>query len=392
MANHHQHNLFSDAIIIFKKEFKNVFKDKRAIFSNYVLPVVLMPLLFLGLGYVSQQQVTSAQERVYQIHFVGSVPQEFPQMLSQYLLFQESDQGYDRNSITLEFSRDTRGRINVILYSDSTSTPQSLAAGRIETALETYNQQLAARTLGQVGLSPEDLSHVIISRADTAPEEAQGSSFLSAMLPYLLLIYLFAGAMAMGMNITAGEKERGGLSLLLVNQVSRNSIALGKVFFLIVSAMLSSISSAGGIILAVQLNPSMFGGATEGAGSALLQPGGMVSLLLTVLSAGGVSAALIVLLGSLSRNMKEASGYISPVYILVIFLGVLTMNLDATDNLMYFLIPLGNLVFMLKGIITSQFTLMQLAITLGINTVTVAVLVYAIAKLYNSEKILSSGA
>ena len=389
MANQQPH-LFSDALIIFKKEFKNVFKDKRAIFSNYVLPVILMPLLFIGLGFVSQQQATSAQERVYQIHFTGAVPQDFQGLLSQYLLFEVADQGFDRSTITLEFAQNSQGKLNVTLFSDSTSSPQSFAARRIETALESYNQQLSARTLGQVGLSPEDLSNVVISRADTAPEEAQGSSFLSTMLPYLLLIYLFAGAMAMGMNITAGEKERGGLSLLLVNQVSRNSIALGKVFFLIVSAMLSSISSAGGIIVAVQLNPGMFGGGVEGGGSALLQPAGMISLLLTVLSAGGVSAALIVLLGSMSRNMKEASGYISPVYILVIFLGVLTMNLDATTNLWYFLVPLGNLVFMLKGIITSQYTLVQLGLTLAVNLATVGLLVFAIAKLYNSEKILNS--
>ncbi len=387
--------MLRDAWIIFKKEFRNVFKDKRAIFSNYLLPVLLMPALFIGIEFFSEQQITQAKERIYPIHLVNEPPQPFQSILGQFLSYEIVDTGYGRDTLTLVFPPDyTPGdQAEIRLYSDSTSTPFSLAAQQIRMALGYYNQQLVSTRLLDAGLHPRDLETFTIHSIDTAPEEAQGSHFLAMMLPYLLLIYLFAGAMALGMNITAGEKERGGLASLLVNQVSRSSIALGKIFFLIASAMISATSSALGIIMAVRFSPSLFGGAgSQASALALTNPSSILALLLTILTAGGVSAAIIVLLGSLSRNMKEASGYISPVYILVVMAGVVTMNLDATNNLLYFTIPLGNLIFMLKGIITSQFTFVQLLITLAANTAAMGVLVWLTSRLYNSERIMNTGA
>ncbi|GAB6090075.1 ABC transporter permease [Spirochaeta dissipatitropha] len=386
--------MLRDAYIIFSKEFRNVFKDKRAIFSNYVLPLLLMPVLFIGIEFFTSRQITEAQERVYPIHLVNSPGTDFEQIMDQYLLFDLVDEGYNRETLTVAFPRgySPGDQAIVEVYADSTSTPFSMAAQRVEAAVREYNQQIASERLTQAGVQPGELESISLQRIDVAPPEAQGSSFLAMMLPYLLLIYIFAGSMAMGMNITAGEKERGGFAILLVNQVSRSSIALGKIFFLVASAMISSISSAVGIILAVRFNPAMFGAPEMGAGMAMFNLGGVISLLLTVLTAGGVSAALIVLLGSLSRNMKEASGYISPMYIVVILAGVVTMNLDATSNLALFGIPLINLIFMLKGIITSQYTLLQLLVTVGANTAALAVLVYATSRLYNSERVLNTGA
>jgi len=383
--------MFNDALLIFQKEFRNVFKDKRAIFANYVVPLIIMPVLFLGLGFVTEQQSTSAQERVYPLAISGQTPSGFFDVLDSYLRYdRQSTTGDPVNRDILYLSFEP-GTLEVRLAYDSTSTAQTYAAGQIRQALEEYNRGLGAQTLARAGLSFRDLENYQVQISDTAPLEAQGSTMLATLLPYLLLIYLFAGAMGMGLAITAGEKERGGLSLLLVNQMSRTSIALGKVLFLILSAMVTSASSATGIIVAIQLSPALFGsgGAGLGAGSALLTFGGIFSFFLTLLTTGGVSAALIILLGSLSKNMKEASGYVSPVYILVIFVGVITMNLDAQDTLGFFFLPLANLVFMLKGIITSQYTALQLVATLGTNLVVIGLLVLGIAKLYNSERIMN---
>jgi sodium transport system permease protein len=90
-----------------------------------------------------------------------------------------------------------------------------------------------------------------VNWVDTAPEEAQGVGFLSAMLPYLVLIYVFAGAMNIGLDATAGEKERGSLASVLVNQVSRTSIALGKIMYVVSAGLINSLSSFAGILVAV---------------------------------------------------------------------------------------------------------------------------------------------
>jgi sodium transport system permease protein len=195
--------------------------------------------------------------------------------------------------------------------------------------------------------------------------------------------------MAMGLDTTAGEKERGGLAALLVNQVSRTSIALGKIFFVVTSGLINSTSSFLGLLIAFRLNRAFFG-ASIFSGTMALTPLSISALLLVLFVGSGVAASIIVLLGSLARNMKEGAGYVTPVYIVVIVLGVATISMDAVSSISVYLIPLVNIVFCLKGIILSQIQLVQLLLTVGVNALLISVIALITSRLYNSERILNT--
>ena len=51
-------------------------------------------------------------------------------------------------------------------------------------------------------------------------QKASGKA-LGMMLPYFITILLFAGAMGIGTDMIAGEKERGTMASLLVTPVKR---------------------------------------------------------------------------------------------------------------------------------------------------------------------------
>ena len=76
-----------DALIIWKKELKNVFKDKRAIFSNYILPLFLMPAIFFIMTVVEDSKRESAQDAVYGITIVNNDDHALRQILGEYLKF-----------------------------------------------------------------------------------------------------------------------------------------------------------------------------------------------------------------------------------------------------------------------------------------------------------------
>ncbi|WP_049753256.1 hypothetical protein [Kosmotoga olearia] len=61
--------MFKDALIIFKKEFKSLFKDKRTVFSIVILPMVLMPMIFMAIGFFGSVQQKQVAETVYRIGF-----------------------------------------------------------------------------------------------------------------------------------------------------------------------------------------------------------------------------------------------------------------------------------------------------------------------------------
>ena len=63
--------MWSDALILFRKEAGNVLRDRGAVFANYLLPLVLMPLIFGVLGSINKVQEDSHRQTVYHLAFAG---------------------------------------------------------------------------------------------------------------------------------------------------------------------------------------------------------------------------------------------------------------------------------------------------------------------------------
>ena len=87
-------------------------------------------------------------------------------------------------------------------------------------------------------------------------EQKAGGKALGMMLPYFVTILLFAGAMGLGTDMVAGEKERGTMASMLVAPIKRSSIVLGKVFALMI---ISGISSVVYVAVMVGFLPQMMG-------------------------------------------------------------------------------------------------------------------------------------
>ncbi|MDO7977219.1 ABC transporter permease subunit [Oceanotoga teriensis] len=205
----------------------------------------------------------------------------------------------------------------------------------------------------------------------------------------MILIYVFSGAMSIALDTTAGEKERGSLASLLVNQVSRTSIAMGKVMYVVFSGLLNAISSFAGLVLAFSLNSLLFGSGEMGS-IQIFSLSNIIALLVSLLALAGIAASLFVYLGSLAKNLQQASGYISPIYILVIVAGVVTMQMDTTKNLVIYFIPVINSIFSLKDILLNQMSILSFSISIIVNVGFISLLIYATSKLFNTEKILNT--
>jgi sodium transport system permease protein len=380
-----------DALIIWKKELKNVFKDKGAIFSNYVLPLFLMPAIFFIMAFVEDFQRESARDTIYGITIVNNDDPALRQILGEYLKFSTDPREDCNHHLVLFFPEGylPGETATVEVTFDSTNSKSTFATDMIDAALVVYENRISETTLKRVGLSLGDLDTIHLKRVDTAPEEAQGAGFIGLLLPYIILIYLFAGSMSIGIDTTAGERERGSLASLLVNQVSRGSIAMGKVMFVVSSSLISGVASFLGLLIGFHFIGG-FGGDAAGAGLQIFTFTKMLPFLIGILSMCGVAASSIVLLGSMAKSAKEGAGYVMPVYMLAILIGIATMQMDPSSSLSLYLIPVVNGVFLLKGIIFSQASLLHLLITVVVNLLTLLVLVYFTARLYSSERILST--
>ena len=94
-------------------------------------------------------------------------------------------------------------------------------------------------------------------------EEKASGRAIGMMLPYFITILLFAGAMGIGTDMIAGEKERGTMASLLVSPIKRSSIVLGKVFSLMVISGLSSLIYVAAMVVCAPMMMDSFGGAGD---------------------------------------------------------------------------------------------------------------------------------
>ncbi len=380
--------MFSDAMIIYRKELRNVIKDRRTLFATLILPLVLMPAIFIGMNAVMSRQEAQAQEQVYSLEIRNNDDPRLQGELSKQLNF-ELTQAPSPGSLVIEFPEGYRvgDEADVTIYYDSTSQALSFASRQIISALQGYDQVLANQTLLSVGLDLDSLYTIRTFRVDTAPEESQGTEFLVMMIPYLVIIYTFAGSMSVGIDTTAGEKERGSIAIILVNQVSRSSIALGKVLYVLSAGIASSLMTFAGLLIAFSTTGGMFTDGTDFTGFSIPS---LVTLFFALAFTSMLAASIIVLLGSLAKTAKEATSYVMPIYIIVVLTGVLTMSFDPATQPLLFLVPFVNSIFLMKGAILGTSTILQLLLTVISLSAMIGVLITGTSRLYNSEKILES--
>ena len=381
--------MFRDALIIYRKELKNLAKDRRTLMIIIILPLIILPAIFGTIGTVTKRQAVEAADTVYSLWIDNISDSHFTDILSQRLQYvKASSRSAADLSIVFPDGYQPGDQAEVEVYYQSTSSKSTFAEGRIASALEAYSQLLAGETLRANNLTFADIHTISEKRVDTAPKEAQGAGILPALLPYLILIYVFSGSMNIGLDTTAGEKERGSLASVLVNQVSRTSIATGKILYVVTASLINSVSSFIGIMIAFRVAGGGMGSSDFAANLAIFSVGNVIGLLITLLSISTLAASIVVLIGSFAKNMKEGGSYILPVYLVVIMIGVASMQMDATGR--FFFIPLVNTVFVLKEILTGQMVLTHFLGMIVINAIAAAVFVALTSRMFNSEKILNT--
>ena len=393
---------------IFGKEVFRIFKDKKMIFSVFLLPVVAMVGIMILVSSLAEGMMANIESHI-PIVYIENEPESFKD-------FAINDK-FEYNLVTNETERiQTKEKIfngevdvliefpenfdeSIVNFADGDELPQiktyynpsedysAEAHWSIsEQMLEQYRQQLLIERFGDLDkitlftVNSDNQEMIIQDEAKASGKE------LGMMLPYFITILLFAGAMGIGTDMVAGEKERGTMASLLMTPIKRSSIALGKVFALMSLAGLSAVIS---VVAMVVFAPMMMGGsaATSGVSLSLQQ---MVMLGLLLIAISFLYSTIIALLSVFAKTTKEATAYVMPVYMLILVLGMMTMfNMGETSAKLFF-VPIYNTALVLQGILTQEVTTFQYGITLGVTVVISTLLIGVIVKAFNSEKVMSA--
>lgn len=397
--------------VILSKELKRVFGDKKMVFSLFILPIILIAGIYGMMFFLVDKQKSSINEHVSEV-FVQNMPDNFSELMSKHT-------ECNINVIPAGESADTYkdklldGTYDLVVVfpenfyenfknADATSTlpdiktfynPSEDNSGEArtrftETYLEEYKQLLLNERFGSL-----NYAMVFSVDADNPDMIVQDDGkatgkILGTIIPYLITILIFGGAMGLGVDTIAGEKERGTIANLLISPIKRFDIIMGKIAALaIVSVLSAGVYVISFIGSAVVLSKKSGMGEMFNRLSLNFTSLQIVQFVVLLLGLVLLYVGIIGFVSLMAKNIKEAQSFIMPVYIIVMFAGMITMySGDVTSG--SYMIPVYNTSAAFKGIFERTITMNQYLTSTIITYAFAGVMVCLMAKAMNSEKIM----
>ncbi len=235
----------------------------------------------------------------------------------------------------------------------------------------------------------KDVSYMVLPAIDYAEAEDVSGMIMTMLMPFLLVILLATGCLAVSTESIAGEKERGTVATLLVTPVKREHIAIGKILALSVVSILSATSSFLGVLLSL---PKLLGGSMGGADINITYLGGeeyfsiFVVLIVLVL----LFNMMLSIVSCYAKSVKEASQLATPVLLLIIFISIPSMISmgKVVENPFLYLIPIYNALQTLMACFASNINVLNFVLTIVSNLFVTIIGVLALAKMFGSEKVM----
>ena len=376
------------------------------IFSLFILPVILMIGIYALIGYLGKNMTQDIEEHK-SIVYVENMPEEISGLMgdfmdqSQVTVFDESSDLEAMKALVADGSIDLivifpenfmesvesyteGGEIpDIQVFYNPSEDYSNEAWTRLNTVFDdSIRPALLTQRIGDLKML--DVFTVNASGGGTIIDEQRAAGqILSMMLPYLITILLFAGTMSLGTDTITGEKERGTMASMLVTPVRRSDIVLGKLLALTCMSMLSAAVYIIALVVAMPQTMGTGDLAFSFNASQVL----MVIVLMILLAFFYVS--LVGLVAVLAKTMKEATTYVSPLYIIVIVAGLFTMlSTSGGHETWEYLIPIYNVALALGEIFTQELTVVHFLLTIGSTLVYSALLSGVIVKAFNSERFM----
>lgn len=380
-----------NAFIIMRKEFARFFKDPRLVLGTLILPGLLIFFVYTLLGSVFYEKEPS-----YTLKIVNP-------SASFAALFEEQD-AYTLEEAEASQVEAIKGEIkegktdllivfpenfDAILVGGAYAPPGEESSPNVEVWYDSAQMRSATAYNTVAGLL-DTLEDMVSSRfdvnlsggGDLSTKAETEASYYAMLLPFLVLTFLFSGCLGIAPESIAGEKERGTIATLLVTPIRRSELVIGKICSLSVLSALSAISSFIGTFLAM---PKLMGG-NIGDMFAAYTAGDYLALFAVMLSAVLLLVCIISILSAYAKSVKEATAFAMPVMIIVMLLGLSSMIFGTVKNPAAFLIPAYNCVQMMSQIFSRALSPVCLVITLASNAVYIGLLVFALTKMFKSEK------
>lgn len=358
--------------IVYVKELIDSLRDRRTLISMVVVPVLIMPVMVLGMGMLTAKVVSTAKKEVPKVMILGGeqspkimaalgtletlklVPYQadYTNMISDKRIRAALQIPHDFDA-ALERGEDAMARI----YEYGGDMKSGFAVQAVDKFLRDWRETIVRERLTSRNL-PETLTRPFrIERENVAPPNKVAGNLLGGLLPYMVILLCMTGGMYPAMDLTAGEKERGTMETLLCSPAGRIDLVLGK-FLMVMTASITTAILALGSMAATYLiaKSSMDSVLPSRPGSLALavDPTSVLMVFAMILPVTVLLSAAQLAISVFARSFKEAQSYLTPLMFAVIIPAVASMTPGIELNLKLALIPILNTSLVCKEIMAGN--------------------------------------
>ena len=385
--------------VVYRKEMRETLRDRRTLFVMIVLPILLYPLLMIGLTRVTAERQRALSTLPHRVAIEGAAA-ELAAFLRSWR--PESGEGLEvRRVPDLETAlRDgdiavgvrvgddfeeaiaAKRPTSLELLFDNTEERSLTARARLRAALADYGEQLLERRLE----SPEHLRPFASVEVETSGVGTV-SVFASKVLGLIVVLMTLTACFYPAVDLAAGEKERGTLETLLVSPVNRSELVIGK--YLAVVTVAIGAATLNLVAMALTFSQLFLGvpGAVATAGTAI-GPGQVAAMLVLLVPLCALFGAAALALSTFARSYKEGLHYLTPLAALVTPLAIVAALPAIQLDPGLAMVPVTGTVLLFRDLLLGRADLALGAISFASTAFVAALFLSLCVRFFRREEVL----
>ncbi|MBI5364904.1 MAG: CPBP family intramembrane metalloprotease [Planctomycetes bacterium] len=422
-------------LAVLRTELLGLARDRRALFSAIVLPVLLYPVLFFGQRWLERVSKETLEAKTVAIAVDLSratagtsarlrelLEQEGPLQFTDFdaealqalepELAKGSVEAYDREAalarrafeagadvLVAAIAIDEPPGLELRAWYDGARDLSNEGRQRVDRALERlYDEELQKRVEERIGPDP---GRGLAPRAvDVASAEDQSGAALGRLLPLIAVLVLLSGGSYAALSTFAGEREGGTLETLLVQPVRSDVIAAAKFAAVLLTALATFVVNAGSILASTALGfgglpgvggPDGLGGLGGPGGAGLaLGAGRLLSAAFVFLPAAVLLCAVLCLVCGRARTFREGQNLLLPLMLVSLVPTLIATQQDVRLDLLLAAIPLAGPALCMRDALRGELAPGLVAWMFAANTGWAALALARIGRVLDAERVLST--
>lgn len=425
---------------IYLKELRETLRDRRTITFMLVLPLLLYPMMIIGMSRFQQNMEKESAQRTAKVLLWGEAPaglvrllkarnfdvavnQDLPGGLGEQLRMGEFSQfeAYpdaedpdadkklealrdkasnhplanaarplvlDRKTdavLTLFPGSSQDGKQEMAILYDSVRQDSRRVRGRLGSALDEYRKQVLREREQSRGLEKGFTAAVGIEARDVAPKLRRSGFSVSIMLPFVLLAISATAGFYRAVETTAGEKERNTMQTLLCAPVRPIEIVVGKFASIATITLIAAAANIASLGLTFNnLARQMSQGSSLGPSQYLL-------VFVVLVPVTFLTSALFLAIGVFAKDFRDGQNLATPVMMLTMMPAAVTMLPGVEANVYTVFLPCVNVALLIKALLVGEAKPDFIFLTLVSSAAYATLALLFAARVFERENLLTGG-